>query len=311
MNAIWSQLVLSFPFLQTVFDVASIILSISFLAAYSGIVFISAIAKIIAQLRKRNAFDKCARQLALLALILGWILLVASRIWLYLDPPKESTLSGFLWETSWLMLSLGVLLTTVYYTLWRILKNMPVLHTTLGMITGAQNCISLVLILFSVRVSSGIQTSASFAISNIVPANLNDPLWNAIFFTLPLVFGLAGAFSGFWLAIRRTYDDFGRDYYNLMIPWCAKWARNCWAVLWCLFLFTSSIQIWTACEKNLLDEQTVIIESIRVLIWLLPVLLWTVVCKSKFPLRHKWTLFLALIISMSFALPYFMDIVFI
>ena len=45
--------------------------------------FMSATARILSITRRRSSYDKCARQLAVLGLILGWLLLIGGRIWLF------------------------------------------------------------------------------------------------------------------------------------------------------------------------------------------------------------------------------------
>lgn len=310
MQELWQQWIHTYPFLQITWDALRIIIPLACLLAYAGIVFISATAKIIFISRSRSSFNKCSRQIGLLALILGWVLLAGSRVWLYLNPHTPGTLENFLMEMSWLLLSLGVLLTTVYYTFWKILVNMPVLHVTLGMISGAQNCIALVCTLFTIRLSAGISNlnAETLKLPDLFPQVWNDPIWSAAAFTLPLIFAYAGAFSVCWLTFRRKHDDFGRDYYNIMIPWSAKWARNCWCILWILFIAASIIQINLVHQDQNLFEEDLIVEGIRALLWLIPLLLWTIAIKSKIPMRHKWGLLFALLIAISFMLPYFLDI---
>lgn len=312
MQEIWRQLTQAYPFIQTLTDALGVILSLSFLLAYSGMIFISATAKILSILRQRSAYEKCARQIAFLGLILAWMLVVAGRIWLYLTAQThpEGSLENFLLEMSWLLLCLGALLTTIYYTFWRILKNMPILHSTVGMIAGAQNCVALACVLFTIRIASGSANveAETFKLPDLFPSVWNDPVWSAACFTLPLIFALGGAFSACWLLLRRKHDDFGRDYYNQMVPWCAEWARNGWLVVWLLFITASILQLWTNHGSVFYLQEETLLEGIRAMIWLIPLLLWIFACKTRFPLRHKWSLWLALLISLSFMLPYFLDI---
>lgn len=306
MEEIWRQ----YPYLQIIWDALRVVAPLASLLAYAGLVFISATAKILSIVKKRSAFDKCSRQIALLALILGWALLIGGRVWLYVNPHVSGSPENFLLEMSWLLLSLGVLFTTIYYTFWRILKNMPVLHSTLGMISGAQNCMALALILFTIRVCAGIAVINQDAskLPDLFPNVWNDPVWTAATYTLPLVFAMAGAFAACWLAARRKADDFGRDYYNLMLPWCVKWARNSWAILWILFLAASSMQLWPFFAQGNFIQEEIIIEGCRALLWLIPLLLWIGAAKSKVPMRHKWSMFIALLCAISFVLPYYLDI---
>ena len=93
-----------------------------------------------------------------------------------------------------------------------------------------------------------------------------------------------------------------------MIPWCAAWARNGWAVLWLAILAFMVIRVSQAFEGDGLSAQEAILESTRLLLWLIPVLLWTLVRKSAVALRHRATLAVALVLAMCFMLPYYLDL---
>ena len=56
-------------------------------------------------------------------------------------------------------------------------------------------------------------------------------------------------------------------------------------------------------------QQDAIFQSLRVLLWLLPALLWTLVARSATPLRQKPALVIGLLLSMGFTLPYFMELI--
>lgn len=282
------------------------------MAAYSGLFFISTSAAIIASSRKRASYRKCAKQLALLGFLLGWILLVCSRIWLYYNSPASEMrgFESFMLEISWLLLSIGVLLATIYFFLWKVLKNMPVLHATLGMIAAVQNCLALACILFTIRISAAFANSAaqSIALPNIFPNAWDAPLWSAVIYTVPLIFAMAAAFGLCWLGMRRKKDDFGRDYYNIMLPWCSAWAKNSWAILLFLTLCSTGLKIWLGIENNSFNEQDAIYECSCLLLWLIPLLLWVIIQKSRMPLRNRWLSYIALPIAMTFMLPWFMDL---
>lgn len=307
MNDAWSQLIQSYPFMATIWQAIYVTVSFSALFAYSGTLFISSTAKIIYISRSRVAYDKCARQLARLAMFLGWILLVGGRVWLYLNHPAAGTIESFLLEMSWLLLSLGVLLSTVYYTMWGILKKMPVLHVTLGIISAAQNCVALLAILLVVRISraSTVPLTDNLQLPEHFPNVWNDPVWSAACFTLPLIFAMAAAFGSYWIALGRKYNDYGRDFYKAMLPWCAKWARNSWGLLWLLFICASAIQAWLQWQNGAMDTHTILIDGIRAILWLLPLVLWQMIIRSEVPMRHRWALGVALLFAVTFMLPYF------
>lgn len=308
----WQQLFAAYPILQSLWDSLVIMLPMAILLAYCGIFFISSAAKIISIARGRSAYNKCSRQTALLGIIFGWLLLIGSRVWLYYTQPgyTPGSLLSFMLEMSWLLLSLGVLFSTIYYCFWGILKNMPVLHSTIGVISAVQNCIAFVAILFTIRLDAVVAEAETAAISlpSLFPEAWNAPLWSAGCYSIPLIFALSGAFSACWLVSRRQKDDFGRDYYNQMLPWCTAWARNGWALLWLLLLISTSLRIWLQTKEGVFNSQDAILDVAAIMIWLLPVLFWTWVMKSRFPMRQSWALFVALCFAFAFMIPYFLEL---
>lgn len=308
----WQQILAAYPFLQTLWDGLCVVAPLATLIAYSGLFFLSATAKIIAAAKKRSAYGKCARQLALLGLILGWTMLVASRVWLYYTQAERDpgSMQVFLLEMSWLLLSMGVLLSSIFYSLWNALKNMPVLHATIGMIAAVQNSVALMVILFTLRISAGAlkPPAARLALPDIFPASLEDPLLSVLCYTLPLIPAMAGAIGACWLVMRRKKDDFGRDYYNNMVRWCAGWAKNAWLCLFLLLLVSTGLAIWRQMQGGVFNAQDAMLDNAQILLWLAPPVCWLIVRKSQLPLRHAWLLFAALIVSGLFMLPYYLQL---
>lgn len=308
----WQQILMAYPILQTVWDGLVIVVPLTALLAYSAIFFISAASQIYAISRKRAVYSKCARQIAAAGLILGWGLLVCSRVWLYYTQGQHApgSLHNFMLEMSWLLLSIGVLLSSVYYCLWGVLKNMPVLLTTIGMIAAIQNTLTLAAALFTVRLSAALTDpqAAQLALPDLFPNAWDDPLVSAACYTIPLMFALAGAIAAIWLILRRKKDDYGRDYYSTFVPWCCRWARNSWVLLWLLLCISSGIQVYQQMQANIWQAEEWIYEGARILLWLLPPLLWTVVIRARVPLRASWAAWLALIIAALFTIPYYLEL---
>lgn len=308
----WQQILEAYPWLRTLWDALRVMAPLSALLAFTGLLYISATAKIIGVLRKRSAYGKCARQLAILALLLGWAILAGSRAWLYYakDPAAAETLPNFMLELSWMLLSLGVLLSSIYFTLWKVLRNMPVLHATIGMISAIQNTLALGAILFTARLLSLPSPAAPGALSapSLLPEQWDSPLWTACACTLPLLFGMAGSYGSCWLVMRRKRDDFGRDYYNAMLPWCVAWARNAWLVLWAIVASSICWRVWNEWHAGIFDQEAIVTDGLGAFLWFLPLVCWTIVCGSKIALRHRWLLFLGWLIAICFMLPYYLDI---
>lgn len=308
----WQQVLAAYPLLRTLWDAVCICVPLAALFAYAGLFFLSATAKILSICRKRAAYDKCSRQTALLGLILGWLLLIGIRVWLYYSHPErqDNPSLDFLLEMSWLLLSLGVLLSSIYYTLWRILKNMPILHVTLGMLSAVQNCVALVALLFCLRLSAAVvhPDTAMLRLPDLFPTSWDSSLWSAACYALPLLFAMPGAFSAFWLVLRRKHDDFGRDYYNSMLPWCAGWAFFPWSLLWLTLLVSTSMQIWLGLDSASFSMDETIWDCARLCLWLLPLAIWFAIRKSAAPMRFKLANFLALLIAISFMIPFFLEL---
>lgn len=306
----WRALTADWPVLQTISDSLWIVVPLASLLAYTGLYFISATAKIIGVSKKRNIFEKCSRQLAFLALWLGWIILACARVWLYfLEPPfPENTLAGYMTEMSWLLFSMGVLLGTIYYFLWKPLKNMPVLHVTLGMLAAIQNCVALASILFTLKIcASGPPFKIPCELPEIFPQVWDAAIFSAACYTLLLIFSLAGAFGLLWLILRRKKDDFGRDYYNLTLRWCAAWANYPWLLLILFLLIGAGQKIWAI--RLSLSLEDLVYNAALVIISLIPAACWLAVQKSALPMRRKLLCWLAAPIAAAFAAPYYLFII--
>lgn len=313
----WQQILAAYPLLQTIWDALVVVVPLAALMAYSGLFFLSAAAKIIAISRKRTAFDKCSRQLGLLGIVLGWLMLAGSRVWLYYAQPGTPSggvgeTENFVMEVGWLLFSMGVLLSSIYYSLWHVLKNMPILHATLGMISAVQNCVALmvILFLFTFRAWAGMDAQAhgALALPDIFPTTLDSPIWSALCYTLPLILAMPGAWGACWLLMRRRKDDFGRDYYNNMVSWCCGWARNAWMGLWFLLLASTGLEVWRQMQQQIFNAQDAMLDNARILLWLLPPLLWTAVRRSRPPLRNSWMLWVALVVACLFMLPFYLQL---
>ena len=152
--------------------------------------------------------------------------------------------------------------------------------------------------------------ASSITIPQLFTPQFGQAYLSALCYTLPLIFALAGGFGAVWLLLRRKADDFGRDYYNTMVPWCTRWARNAWALLWLLLVASSGLEIWQTWQTTgVFMQQDAIFQCLRVLLWLVPALLWTLVARSATPLRQKPALVIGLLLSMGFTLPYFMELI--
>lgn len=133
----------SFPMARMGLDALSIALPLAALLAFRVWVFVCH-RTALAVTRKRASYEKCARQLALLSLLLGWALLICGRVWLFFTQSSYTpdSISDFMVEMSWIMLGLAVLINSMYFALWKFLLKLPMLHVGMGVVSGIQGIIA-------------------------------------------------------------------------------------------------------------------------------------------------------------------------
>jgi hypothetical protein len=302
------QLLAAHPLVQSGLEAVALAVPLAALAAFAGLGFVSGAARLLAVTRRRVSYEKCARQLALLALTLGWPLLVGSRIWLFFTHGSYTpdSLPAFMAEMAWILLGLAVLVSSLYFSLWKFLPKLPVLHAALGIISGIQGWLALAATLAAARLLAAfaLPEAANLTLGGLFLPGWLSPFWCALYATLPLALGLAGGTGALWLALRRRRDDFGRDHYNAMIPWCAVWASRAWTLFWLALLLSSGLAVYARWQGGVFTTGNALWESARLLLWLLPAVLWAVVCRSAAPLRHKPALLAALLAAMT-CLPFY------
>lgn len=303
------------PVLQSALDFASVIIPLAFLFAFCGMSILAVAGEILGLRRRRAFYEKCALQLALLGQGLGWTLLVGGRIWLYFvekELPETSFLTS-VHEVCWVVLGLAVIFSCIYFLLWKTLAHqLPLVHIGVGIFGALQGVLALLLVLAGMRIVSIINLPHAEE-TVIMPGEALMPVWGtgyaaAACLTVPLLLGMPAAFGAVWLLLRRKRDDFGRDHYNTVLPWCAAWARNAWGIVWLLLLLFSGLDVYRMTQAGNLVVEECVTTGIRILLWLIPPLLWHMTARSATPMRHKAGLVLALLISCAFMLPFFMDL---
>ncbi len=309
--------------------------SLSFLAV-SALPFMAIGGQTLSIMRQRTAYAKCAKQVTLLALILGWGITLASLwpLWLRISPsllpllpltPEDGQaidLKAFLQPimsdvylqahiyVAALLLGASLCL-TLFYALWKQWKMHRVAIQCLALIASCWYFMSLLGTLSILSADTAMEQGLKHGINlqRFFVPNFDSSYWNAAPYVLPLAFAMAGGLACLWLMIRRQRDDFGRDYYAQMLPWCASWARNAWLIFWILLLVTTSIQWMSLVQQdNYLSSPEFIRSVAFLLLWLIPGILWTIAMRSEHPLRHKATLFLAFLFGMMSIVPIYMSI---
>jgi hypothetical protein len=309
----------AWPVLWTLLETLCVLIPMAALLAFSGIGFVSTLARILGQTRKRASFDKCARQLALFGFVLGWLLLIGSRVWLFLARMDSEALYAWMTETCWFLLAGSVLVASLYYALWKHMSKYPATAAVLGILSGLAACGALVATLMTMRCHAlGLQVSlagkslpetVTLILKIFVVPEASTSFWNALWYTPALVAAFSAGSGALWLFACRRRDDFGRDHYNAMIAWCARLSRNAWGLLWALLLVFSFFQLLLFPADGPGDTwPSIATEAAYLLYWAIPALLWTFVGRSAVALRHGMTLLAALFLAGTFLVPYYLEI---
>ncbi len=300
-----------------------------------GIPFIALAGQLTARARQRSAYDKCARQLAFFGTILGSLLCIGGAYFLWIRIKAHIAVLSLHGQTApvqladwrtfiessinvqadgliWLTLMAATFLLSLYTVLWRTLRTSPLIHQCLALVAAFWYCLALygfICIIYA---------DANLAQGTPYPHNLKaiflpaffSPPWNCLPYMPALIFSMAGGFGTVWLILRRKYDDFGRDYYAQMLPWCAKWARNTWLLLWLMLIGVAALQwIQLIQQADVLITPEFIYSAVFLAMWIIPGLLWTLAIRSATPLRHKLTFILAFLLSTGIIIPLYTNLV--
>lgn len=296
------------PLFRATLDILIIAVPVIASCALAGLPFMALTAEVLGHTRQRSCYDKGARQLAGLACILAWLCTLGTGLlgWTRLESAAQypAIVQGYM---VWLLfLATASLCVSLYFSLWKSLRQWPMLHQCLALLAGCLATVSLYaglsLLDAESRIDQGLPPLKDVW-ALFVPQE-HSALWNILYYLPPLAVGLAAGMGAVWLLLRRKRDDYGRDHYNVLLPWCATWARNAWAALWLvLVVFSMMDMIITLQETEGQSVQASIFQALHVLLWSVPALLWTIAARSAMPLRHKFTLVLALLIAMAFTVP--------
>ena len=189
----------------------------------------------------------------------------------------------------WLCVVLSALLNYLHMRLWQRPRTTLRLHQLLGFLTALAAAMAVYAALLSLN-------ARAIAPAAPVPADLRtlfmpdaEHFWVAVSYAPLASLALAGGYGALWLLLRRTADDYGRDHYNLVIPWCAGWARNAWLLLWLFITGRMGWRIFQLREATggKLDWNQFAPEALVMAVLLLPGLWWMGVSHSTTPLRAK------------------------
>jgi len=282
------------------------LLILALLLTLAGLSFLAVAGRDLARRRGRSAYDKCARQLGHLGAWLGAAAIIAGGValgmqyqsLLALDMQNIAARENYL-----LVLLAGGWLCVVFFTvlnclctgLWQSPRTAPRLDQLLGFLAtlAAAAAIYAALLYLHAR-------TAALSASN--PADLrallmpdSEAFWAAVSYAPFAALALASGYGALWLLLRRVADGYGRDHYNLVIPWCAMWARNGWLLLWLFVAGRAGWRIFQLYEATggKLDWIRFVPDLAGLAVFLIPGLLWLGLSRSATPLRAKIAMSLA------------------
>ena len=306
------QTLLSHPILGPVLPVVWAALCMTVLLAYSGLAFMVGTLEVTGVRTKRSAYQKAARQLAVLCLALGWILLICSRIYLFVSSESyvPSSLLATVTELSWGAFGFSVIAVSVHFAVWNFFEKHRIWHALLIFLAGINALASIYAILGSLRLIAALElpNAALLTLADLFNFTFPSPMYNAIFVTLPLTIAMPAAVALVWLAIRRKRDDFGRDYYTTIMKWVARWGFMAWipvVLVAGVFVYFEVVPLLDA--ESEITAMTVATQLAHFLPALLLAISMGCISKSDLPMRYKALALLSLFLSMPCAYFAFED----
>ena len=204
------------------------------LLAAAGLPFMALAGQTLATVKRRTFYNKCGRQLAMLAAILAPLSLALAGLTMFravqMDPallvgPIRLPLFALL-----AILTSTSIFAVLYFFTWKRLASLPLVQQLFGLIAGMG---MIKAIFFTLAIGRAMlvpghplpATGSPFAIMMALAFPTGHTLlWASFLLALCAVFAAAGCYAMAWLVLRRQQDDFGRDYYTFTMPWCARWA---------------------------------------------------------------------------------------
>jgi len=280
---------------------------LALLLCLAGLPVLAAIGQSLAHSRARGAYDKCARQLGHLGGLLGLIAVLAGGVALgmryrelsALDMANLAARENFLpllAAGGWLCVVISTLLNWLYAGLWQSRRTVSRLHQiwVLPSALAAAAAVYAALAYLHTRAASPVAPALA-DLPGLLPPGAEEGFWEAFWYAPFAALALAGGYGALWLMLRRVADDYGRDHYNLVIPWCAGWARNGWLLVWLIAACRAGRRVFQRYEAadGILDWGLFLPDCVGLFVLLLPGLWWLGISRSTAPLRAKIAVFLA------------------
>ncbi|MCR4665797.1 MAG: hypothetical protein K5657_00690 [Desulfovibrio sp.] len=312
------DVLLSCPFLLPYYTHGGV--SCLFLCVFSiacmGLFFI--VGRRLAKKRKRSAYEKGARQLAVLACALGWIPLLGWKAWSYLQSGTlfPESVFGLLEEIAWLMGLVTLLLFSLHLVVWKALSSHPLVSSILSFATFFQGFVWALFVVFLWRLRMpgepvtllDLQTQLEQVATGFL--GIETPLLCIALPLFLLLLAMPAVYGSMGLLCLRSVHDYGRDHYQTVTRWLSGWIARTGLMLFLLLVLVLGFLLWPAQERLLADPWTVLQPFFPVLLfgllWLLGSLLHLAVSLSELPLRHKVSVVFADLLLIS-SVPFYVE----
>ncbi len=240
----------------------------------------------------RTLFDRAAKQLATAGLVLGWTLLIGSRVWLFVksDGYIPQSFLATVVELSWGVFGFAVIASSVHFAVWKPLANHKYLHAFLAYFSGINGLFALFVLMGSVRLMAAAElpNAQELALIDVFRMSPSSPLAKGLALILPLGLAVPPLAAICWLFLRRQKEDYGRDYYNALLKWCASWGL----VFWPLVTLVLAATVYMDLEPILggttpLAPKALVEPVLRVLLPLVICLVLWQTRRAELPMRMK------------------------
>lgn len=268
---------------------------LAFLAACGG-PFLAVTSEWLSAAKGRGFYRKVARQLSLMSLTLGsliFALFIAALIFLLRQQP-ELMAPPYVYPLFVVvgLVALGELFLIAYVFSWNPQKKAGVFHAWLGLKAGG--CAAVALFLGTGLLRRIVHTPPEAMegaplldqLISFFSIPLHSLFWPLLVESIALGCAAAGALGAVWLLMLRSRQDYGRDYYNFALPYCAKWATagTIASVPPAIFAYFQAMRVML---PELSHDPSLPLLITACVLPLLASGLWIALSKSPTPLRHK------------------------
>jgi hypothetical protein len=243
---------------------------------------------------------KLAQQMDRLGITLVLLILAAgtaANLLLLPDSPYLPALLRFLTPELTLLLSIPSLLLITFWTAraltWNRMKKRRPLHISLGVMT-VLCMIALVVALAAMKrhlFTHELSVIGPVAIPELFSWPADGLIWPALIHFLIVGMGVAALLTPLYLFLRRTREDYGRDYYNWAMGVVAKWAL--------IFMLGQLILLpWYYYSTSAVFQADLFpVIGAGIVSLFLAAGIWFLLIRSKTPMRYKGFVLLSVLLS--------------